>query len=233
VAILALAMIGGLAAACFAKAFGVAFLGEPRSPAAAAARECPAGMRLPMVALAALCMAIGLLGALAVFTAIPATAVVLPGVDVAAACAPAREWLWNIGGAFGLLVALTAVAATVRRRLLSGRTVATAVTWDCGYAAPSARMQYTASSFAAPLIGSFRLLLRPATRVQAPEGLFPAGAALHTQIEDPFEGRLFAPLFRRVRDLAARLHWLQAGPNQLYVLYVAAAMLALLLWTLR
>ncbi|MCU0562966.1 MAG: hydrogenase [Desulfobacterales bacterium] len=233
VAILALAMIGGLAAACFAKAFGVAFLGEPRSAAAAGAHECPAGMRLPMVALAALCMAIGLLGALAISAAIPAAAVVLPGVDVAGACADARGWLWHLGGAFGLLVALTAGAAAVRRRLLAGRTVATAATWDCGYAAPTARMQYTASSFAAPLIGSFRLILRPATRVQAPEGLFPKAASLHTRIEDPFEGRLFAPLFRQVRDLAARLHWLQAGPNQLYVLYVAAAVLALLLWALR
>ena len=233
VAILALAMIGGLAAACFAKAFGVAFLGEPRSEAAAGAHECPAGMRLPMVALAALCMAIGLLGALAISAAIPAAAVVLPGLDVAAASAHAHEWLWRLGAAFGLLVALAAGAAALRRRLLAGRTVATAVTWDCGYAAPTARMQYTASSFAAPLVGSFRLLLRPEAHVQPPEGLFPKAASLHTRVDDPFEGRLFGPLFRRVRDLAARLHWLQAGPNQLYVLYVAAALLALLLWALR
>jgi NADH:ubiquinone oxidoreductase subunit 5 (subunit L)/multisubunit Na+/H+ antiporter MnhA subunit len=226
-------MIGGLAAACFAKAFGVAFLGEPRSEGAAAAHECPAGMRLPMVALAALCMAIGLLGALVLPAAVPAAAVVLPGLDVAAVSARAREWLWHLGGAFGLLTALAAVATAIRRRLLAGRTVATAGTWDCGYAAPSARMQYTASSFAAPLVGSCRMLLRPETRVQAPGGLFPNAASLRTRVEDPFEGRLFAPLFRQVRDLAARLHWLQAGPNQLYVLYVAAALLALLLWALR
>ena len=69
--------------------------------------------------------------------------------------------------------------------------------------------------------------------MQPPEGLFPKAASLHTRVDDPFEGQLFAPLFRRVRDLAARLHWLQAGPNQLYVLYVAAALLALLLWALR
>ena len=232
VAILALAMIGGLAAACFAKAFGVAFLGTPRSDAAAGAHECPAGMRLAMVALAALCMAIGLLGALALPAAFPAAAVILPGLEIAGSCARAREWLWHLGGAFGLLVALAAVLAAVRRRLLARRTVAAAVTWDCGYAAPTARMQYTASSFAAPLLTSFRLFLRPEARVRAPEGFFPDGASLHTQVDDPFEHRVFAPLFRRVRDLAARLHWLQAGPSQLYVLYVAVAMLALLLWTL-
>jgi formate hydrogenlyase subunit 3/multisubunit Na+/H+ antiporter MnhD subunit len=233
VGILALAMIGGLAAACFAKAFGIAFLGEPRSRAAAEAHECPAGMRLPMVALAALCIGIGLLGALAVAAAAPAAAALLPGVDVAGQCARAREWLWHLGGAFGLLVAAAAGVAALRRRLLRDRPVAAAGTWDCGYAAPTARMQYTASSFAAPLLGSFRAILRPAARIQAPAGLFPAGASLRTHVEDTFERHAFGPLFRRVRDAAARLHWLQAGPNQLYVLYVASALLALLVWTVR
>lgn len=233
VGILALAMIGGLAAACFAKAFGVAFLGEPRSRAAADAHECPAGMRLPMVALAALCMGIGLLGALAVAAAAPAAAALLPGVDVAGQCARARGWLWHLGAAFGLLIAAAALLAAGRRRLLRHRTVATAGTWDCGYAAPTARMQYTASSFAAPLLGSFRTILRPSARIQAPAGLFPTEASLRTHVEDTFERHAFGPLFRRVRDAAVRLHWLQAGPNQLYVLYVASALLALLVWTVR
>jgi hydrogenase-4 component B len=232
VAILALAMIGGLAAACFAKAFGVAFLGEPRSDAAARARECPPGMRLPMLALAAICMGIGLLGALAVFAAAPAAAVLLPGMDVTGQCARAREWLWDLGAVFGLLIALAALAGSVRRGLLRNRTVTTTGTWDCGYATPTARMQYTASSFAAPLLGSFRMILRPDARLRPPEGLFPAEASLHTHLEDTFERHAFTPVFRLVRDAAARLHWLQAGPNQLYVLYVAVAMLALLLWAL-
>jgi hydrogenase-4 component B len=153
-------------------------------------------------------------------------------MDVAGQCARARAWLYDLGAAFGVLVALAAVAASLRRRLLRHRAVATTGTWDCGYAAPTARMQYTASSFAAPLLGSFRLILRPDARVHAPEGLFPAGASLHTHVEDTFEHHLFAPVFRLVRDAAARLHWLQSGPNQLYVLYVAVAMLALLLWAL-
>ena len=36
-----LALIGGLAAACFAKVYGVAFLGRPRSREAEDAREVP------------------------------------------------------------------------------------------------------------------------------------------------------------------------------------------------
>jgi hypothetical protein len=132
-----------------------------------------------------------------------------------------------------LLLALGAGLAALRRRLLSGRNVDRSVTWDCGYAAPTPRMQYTASSFASPLLGSFRLILRPDVQMHAPQGLFPSEASLHTQVKDTFERHAFDPAFRLARTLAIRLHWLQAGPNQLYVLYVAVAILALLVWTLR
>ena len=69
--------------------------------------------------------------------------------------------------------------------------------------------------------------------MHAPQGMFPAAASLHTQVEDTCERHLFNPAFRLVRALALRLHWLQAGPNQLYVLYVAVAILVLLVWKLR
>ena len=58
--VLALALIGGLALACFAKAFGIIFLGEPRSEHALHAHEAGPAMRLPMLLLAAVCLAIGL-----------------------------------------------------------------------------------------------------------------------------------------------------------------------------
>jgi predicted secreted hydrolase len=51
--IMGLALIGGLAAACFTKAFGIVFLGEPRSGQIAAAHEAGWAMRIPMLLLAA------------------------------------------------------------------------------------------------------------------------------------------------------------------------------------
>ena len=54
-----LALIGGLAAACFTKAFGIVFLGEPRSEHAAHAHEAGLAMRLPMILLAGSCVLIG------------------------------------------------------------------------------------------------------------------------------------------------------------------------------
>ena len=58
-----LALIGGLAAACFTKAFGIVFLGQPRSEHAEQAHEVGLAMVMPGVVLAAACILIGLLGA--------------------------------------------------------------------------------------------------------------------------------------------------------------------------
>ena len=73
-----LALIGGLAAACFTKAFGIVFLGEPRSDEAAHAHEAGAAMRWPMVVLAGLCVLIGLAAPLWPLVLQPAVAAVLP-----------------------------------------------------------------------------------------------------------------------------------------------------------
>ena len=74
-----LALIGGLAAACFTKAFGIVFLGEPRSDEAAHAHEAGAAMRWPMVVLAGLCVLIGLAAPLWPLVLQPAVAVVCAG----------------------------------------------------------------------------------------------------------------------------------------------------------
>ena len=51
------------------------------------------------------------------------------------------------------------IVGLVRRGLLASRRVDESVTWGCGYPQPTARMQYTASSFAQPLTDLFRPLL--------------------------------------------------------------------------
>ena len=58
------------------------------------------------------------------------------------------------------------------------------VTWDCGYAAPSPRMQYTSSSFAEMLVGLFRWALRPQAHRPHLRGIFPAGDRFHSHVPD-------------------------------------------------
>jgi formate hydrogenlyase subunit 3/multisubunit Na+/H+ antiporter MnhD subunit len=235
-----LALIGGLAAACFTKAFGIIFLGEPRSAEAAHAHEVGAAMRWPMLVLAALCVLIGLAApwlpralAGAVAGILPAAAPADLKAAVAAGAAQAVGPLLGVMFASYLLLGLLALVIQIRRRLLRDRRVERAVTWDCGYLAPTPRTQYTASSFAQPLLLLFRLFLQPRDEVQRPTGLFPTHAELHTHAPDPFRRRIYEPAFSLVARIAASLHGLQQGRIQVYVLYIALTILALLMWKLH
>ena len=233
-AITGLALIGGLAAACFTKAFGIVFLGEPRSDHAAQAHESGAAMRWPMALLAAACVLIGL-GAPLALRPLAGVLALVSGLTpqtvdekLAGATGPLR---WVITGS-AVFVVLVAALAWLRRRLLRGRRVAQSVTWDCGYAQPSARMQYTASSFAQPLMTLFAPLLHTRRKLTAPEGYFPGSASLTTATPDAARVGLYEPAFSGVGWVLARLRWLQQGRIQLYVLYIALTLLVLLVWKL-
>ncbi|MBI4775687.1 MAG: hydrogenase [Deltaproteobacteria bacterium] len=231
--LLALSMIGGLAAACFAKVYGVAFLGSPRSEGALHAQERPYTMRRPMVVLAGLCVLLGLGAPLGVGLVYPAAAQLLGESAAAAASVSVRPWLVSVSLGGGIIVTITIVLAGFRRRLFNGRSISEGPTWDCGYAAPTARMQYTASSFAWPIINMFRWIVRPRMVERMDVGDFPQQAYLASHTADPFRQHLFAPLFRAVASLSRSLRWLQQGRNQLYVLYIAVTALVLLVLKLR
>jgi len=230
-----LALIGGLAAACFTSAFGIAFLGEPRTDEAARAHEAGATMRWPMIVLAGLCVLIGLTAPLWLSVLEPAVAAIIPNHLREAATASTSQAVAPLTGVVlgsGILLGLVGLLVYVRRKLLAGRCVERSVTWGCGYAAPTPRMQYTASSFTRPLTFLFRLFLRPRDEIHPPRGLFPTDARLHTAAPDLFRRRVYEPAFLGMAWMASRLRWLQQGRIQVYVLYIALTILALLIWKL-
>jgi hydrogenase-4 component B len=229
-----LALIGGLAAACFTKAFGIVFLGEARGAPAGQAEDPRTAMRLPMLVLAAGCVVIGLLAPLAVSLVLPGSAVVarVPLREMQALVAPITEALTHVAYcAFAFLVMAMTLGA-LRRWLVRRRPVAASVTWDCGYARPSRRMQYTASSFAQPLTDLFQVVLRTRRDLVAPTGLFPSDASFATHTADVFSAGVYEPLFTGVNRGLSALRWLQHGRVHLYVLYIAVTLLVLLVWKL-
>ena len=154
-----LGMTGALALACFVKVCGVVFLGSPRSNAAEHAHECGPKMRGAMLVLAGACVAIGLAPFL--FWPFVAQAVGAWRPAWAGAITPAPL---NTIGHFHMALALLSVAAAWWLwRLAQRHGSARALTWDCGYAAPSANMQYTAGSFAGIITEWFAWILRPDT----------------------------------------------------------------------
>src|SRR6202043_1530971 len=74
-----LALAAALAAACFVKAFGVTFLGRPRSPAAEQAHEVDRYSLSAMLILAALCLLAGILPGLVIDALSPVSIEILGG----------------------------------------------------------------------------------------------------------------------------------------------------------
>jgi hydrogenase-4 component B len=230
-----LALIGGLATACFTKAFGIVFLGEPRSEHTAHACESEKSILFPMVVLAAGCLAIGLAG----FRIVRALPFALEGLVPGGAALTRPELLLAsgylrtfTGGALAIL-ALIALLAFIRSRLLSGRSVTEAGAWDCGYVKPTARMQYTASSFAQPIIDLFNVFQRGRKRFKAPKGYFPSTASFETKTLDTSREHVYRPIFEGVEGLLKKVKVMQHGRIQLYVLYIVLTLAVLLFWKLR
>ena len=230
-----LALIGGLAVACFTKAFGIVFLGEPRSEHVAQAHEVGWTMRLPMLALAAGCVLIGLL-APTVVGSLKAVLEEVTGlrpevVSLNLAATKTSLTFVVIGSLTFLLV--TVALVLLRRSLLAGRRVEQSVTWGCGYPQPTPRMQYTASSFAQPLTDLFKVLLGTRKRILRPRGFFPPEGSLETITPDISHEEMYRPMFERGKAWLSQLRWLQHGNVQLYVLYIAVTLIVLLVWKFR
>jgi hypothetical protein len=102
------------------------------------------------------------------------------------------------------------------------------VTWDCGYARPSSRMQYGASSFAQMIVSMFAWVLRPGVHRPRVEGIFPRPAKLHTQVDDAVLDRFLVPASAGVERWFGWFHRFQQGLTQHYVLYILITVILML-----
>ena len=120
----------------------------------------------------------------------------------------------------------------LRKILLSGREIGESGTWDCGYAQPTERMQYTASSYAQPITWFFAVVLRTRKKLKSPEGLFPRDASLHTETPDVSMEYGYRRAFSLIDWLFSKLQWIQHGQVNYYVMYIALTIVVLLVWFL-
>jgi len=238
-AIAGLALAAGLAVACFVKAFGITFLALPRSDAAAAAHEAPVTMRVAMVATAVACAAL----ALGASSIVPALAVVAATLVPAPPPVTLGAWLTlEVSGEFASLSMPAVALALAGGILLPVLLLAVArvrprprryETWACGRLLQTARMEYTATAFADPFTRVFDFFYRPVKRLDIdrhPESRF---FVRRIRYENPtrfiVDEWLYRPVGRLLRAAARRVAVVQSGSPNLYLAYVLAALLLLLL----
>ncbi|MCE9614923.1 MAG: hydrogenase [Lentisphaerae bacterium] len=226
----ALALVGALAAACFAKAYGTVFLGQARSPIAQVAHEAPWTMTAPMAVLGASCVLIGLVPLL-VAPALEA-GVVAWAPALMQSAPPLRTWvplpaLSVVGLA---LLALLGAGSLVLRSRQRQTGVAAGAVWGCGYVAPSASMQYTSASFAQMLVAMFAWALRPRRHGAVAPVLFPARVPVRGHVPEVVLDLFILPPVRLVARVFTALRVLQQGQVNAYLLYVFLALVVLLMW---
>ena len=178
-----LALSAALAAACFVKAFGVTFLGRPRTPAAQTAPETDRFSLAAMLLLAALCLLAGILPGFFIDALAPVSAALIGEHMPSQIAAP---WLSIVPIAAsrssynGLLVFLFMVPrrlAASAIHLLASNALRRAPPWDCGFPDPSPLTQYTAGSFAQPIRRVFGTVVFSAHEpgeMPPPGGMHPA-----------------------------------------------------------
>jgi hydrogenase-4 component B len=232
-----LALSAALAAACFVKAFGVSFLGRPRTDAAAKAQETDSNSLAAMFFLAALCLVAGVLPGIFLDALAPVSHALI-GVSMPhqiglqwLTIVPIAESRSSYNGllVFVFVLMSGSIAAFAIHRLASDR-LRRGPAWDCGYPDPSPATQYTASSFAQPIrrvYGTIVFRAREIGEMPPPGSLAPA--RLHVEIRDLIWDAAYAPIAGLVATATEKLNVLQFLTIRRYLTLVFAALVLLLL----
>jgi formate hydrogenlyase subunit 3/multisubunit Na+/H+ antiporter MnhD subunit len=232
-----LALSAALAAACFVKAFGVTFLGRPRTGAVERAHETDAFSRAAMFFFAALCLVAGTLPGVFIDALQPVAQSLVGGrMPVQSgvewlSIVPIAESRSSYNGllVFVFMVISGTLAAFAIHRLASDR-LRRGPAWDCGYPDPSPATQYTADSFAQPIRRVFgSVVFRARERVEmAPPG-DPRPNRITVELRDLAWDLIYAPIADGVAVAAGRLNHLQFLTIRQFLSLVFAALVLLLL----
>ena len=228
----ALVLAVALSAYVMVKFYGVIFLGQPREPTLATAKDAGWMERAALVYLAAGCLLLG------VFP-VNVIAMIDPVITMAIGGATARMEMGNWvllapinadRASYSPLIVLVVIVAVVLlttqivHRFYHGR-VRRAPPWDCGYPLQTARMQDTAEGFGQPIREVFDVVFRIDRQLPTPFDTAPKYAV---RVEDHFWYWLYLPLARVTEFVARQVGRIQQGRISVYLVYSFITLLALL-----
>jgi len=232
-----LALSAALAAACFVRAYGVTFLGRPRTAAAENAHETDNWSQGAMLTLAALCVVAGVLPG-------PVVDLLAPVVQsLVGASLPAQTFLpWASlvpvaesrssynGLVILLFLAISGTLAALFIHRLATRATRRSDIWDCGYPDPSVATQYTGSSFAMPIrrvFGATAFIVRESVDMPRPGDTRPA--RFRIKVIDPAWRLIYGPTARAALKVALALNRFQFLTIRRYLTLVFGTLVILLL----
>ena len=226
-AIISLAVIGGLALACFTKVVGVVFQGEPRTKASENVDEKGTSMLTSMVILAGACVVIGIFPR--IFIQMSMKAVSSLGLGYAPiSLAPFEQISSNITVSALIFLVLLFIVIAIRSFFYKGKVITKSGTWGCGFTQPTAKMQYTGSSYASFILDFFR----PAAPLDEDHpkiiGRFPVKTYYTSHVNDIAELHMKRVIVDPVLFLFDKLRWIQHGDIHLYIGYILLAIILLL-----
>jgi hypothetical protein len=238
-----LALAAALAAACFVRAFGVVFLGRPRSNVAEQAREVDRFSIGAMAVLAALCLVAGIVPGFVIDGLAPITQALVGGSmpdqtgDAWLSIVPIAEGRSSYNGLLVFaFIAISAWLAAFLVHRLASHELRRGPAWDCGFPEPSPATQYSGGSFAQPIRRVFgTLVFRARETVEMPPPGDMSPARHKVEMQDLVWDWLFAPIAGAVDAAAKSLNRLQFLTIRRYLSFVFLALVALLLvlalWT--
>jgi hydrogenase-4 component B len=235
-----LALTGGLAAACFVKAFGITFLAQPRSHYARNAKEVALSMRLGMFFLAFLIVVFGLAAALIIKVLAKVSGSAL-GIDISSMSFSLNNFVLtpqiakNIYLSTPLLalwLIVFGIAGFAAYRMFGRGKPVIHKTWDCGYYKLDSRNEYTATAFSKPFRIAFSFFLLPYRKTQKVRESFylTKSFTYETYTTKVFKKYIYGPVLVLVFKAARYMRRMQPGSIHLYLGYIFITLLLLIVF---
>jgi len=228
-AIVSLAVIGGLALACFTKVVGVVFQGEPRTKAAVDVDEKGPTMLISMSILAGACILIGIFPQMIIWMPIKAVSALGLGynpIDFESIL----QMTANITLAATIFLITLLPVIAIRWFFYRGKIIRRSGTWGCGFTQPTVKMQYTGSSYASFILDFFRPVAPLDEDHPKITGRFPLKTYYKSQVNDIAELNMKRVVVNPVLFLFDKLRWIQQGDIHLYIGYILLAIILLLVF---
>jgi len=236
-----LALTGGLAAACFVKAFGITFLAMPRSKYAADAKEVPFSMKFAMVFLSILTVVFGL-GSSVIIKLLTRVSADVFAIDAKAMNFTLNNFVLCPKQAGGIYLSTPIIALALF--LFMGVTILalylilgkakrrTGRTWDCGYYKLDSRTEYTATAFSKPFRIAFDFFLLPYRKTEKIRESFYhiKSFKYETHTTSVFKIYIYEPVVKLILRTATALKKMQPGSIHLYIAYIFITILALIIF---